>query len=80
MPGSAPTNSEVEGKGAEVKDGTSSKKHKGTAGSGGNKAGEGVKVTSGSGNDSGPQRFLSFSRSSVYILKIHDQFLHNFLL
>ncbi|KAK4771910.1 hypothetical protein SAY86_013685 [Trapa natans] len=64
-PVSAPTtNTVAEGKGAEGKDGTSSKRHKGTAGYGGKKAGQGVKATSGSGNDGDPQSGDSGSEGS----------------
>ncbi|KAK4784223.1 hypothetical protein SAY86_018591, partial [Trapa natans] len=66
-PGSVPSNNnEVVGKGADEK-GVSSKKNKGmpqNAGSTGNKTGDGVKVTSGSGNDGGSHSGESGSEDS----------------
>lgn len=61
-PVSAPTNNnEVIGKGTDGKDGALSKKNKGTlenAGTVENKTGDGVRATSGSGNDGGSHRFV----------------------
>ncbi|XP_031250339.1 G-box-binding factor 1 [Pistacia vera] len=60
-PSSAPTNVELEGKGAEGKDRTSNKKSKGTSGG---KVGEIAKAASGSGNDAGSQSAESGSEGS----------------